>query len=110
MATLRGHALNPDDLAFVHSEGRSHGDSTEDCLADFAGRPMGILVSARMLLDEVRADHLVFDFTGVMDVGDEFLEELLAKAHPDTHLEAVNVPPALYEKVVSAFATRQGLR
>jgi superfamily II DNA or RNA helicase len=51
LVRLKGHVLNPDDIAYVHSLGRSHGETTEDCLADFAGRPMGIMVSAQMLLE-----------------------------------------------------------
>ena len=46
-----GHILTADDVAFVHSEGASHGDSTEDCLTYFADQPRGILVSAQMLLE-----------------------------------------------------------
>lgn len=51
LVQLAGPVLKPDDIAFLHSHGRSHGETTEDCLADFAGRPMGIMVSAQMLLE-----------------------------------------------------------
>ena len=51
LGSLKGHVLNRDDVAYLHSEGRSHGESAEDCLTDFAARPMGIMVSAQMLLE-----------------------------------------------------------
>lgn len=46
-----GHILTPDDIAFVHSERVSHGESAEECLSYFADKPRGILVSAQMLLE-----------------------------------------------------------
>ncbi len=65
-------------------------------------------LSARLLLGEATAKVLVLDFTGVMDVGEEFLDEVFVRyagAHPGVTLSAVNVPAAL-EPAVHAFTRR----
>jgi hypothetical protein len=59
-------------------------------------------LSARILLCDLEADQAELDFTGVMDVGDEFLEEVFqvwGKAHPSVHLIPVNVPEALAPRI-----------
>lgn len=60
-------------------------------------------LSARLLLQEVQADVVTLDFTGVMEVAEEFLEEVFvrwADANPLTVLRAVNVPDTLRERVL----------
>lgn len=52
-------------------------------------------LSARLLLDGVRSGEVTLDFTGVFDVGDEFLEEvfaLLAPWHAQVQLKVVRLP------------------
>jgi hypothetical protein len=63
-------------------------------------------LSARILLCDLDADEALLDFTGVMDVGDEFLEEvfqLWAKAHPSVQLLPVNVSEALASRIDAAI-------
>ncbi len=68
--------------------------------------PAGSLfrLSARFLLADVNARSVVLDFSGVEEVGDEFLEELfqvLPRRQPGLRLEAVNVPVPLRRQVLS---------
>ena len=59
-------------------------------------------LSARLLLSELTADELVLDFTGVMDVGEEFLEEVFTcfpQANPGVQLAIVNLPPGVRARV-----------
>jgi hypothetical protein len=59
-------------------------------------------LSARILLCDLEADEAELDFTGVMDVGDEFLEEIFqvwSKAHPSVQLIPVNVPQELAARI-----------
>jgi hypothetical protein len=63
-------------------------------------------LSARILLCDLDADEAQLDFTGVMDVGDEFLEEIFqvwARAHPSIQLIPVNVPEALAARIDAAM-------
>jgi hypothetical protein len=61
-------------------------------------------LSARLLLSEVvpEATSVVLDFTGVVDVGDEFLEEIFQRwaiDHGAVRLSTENVAPGLQPKV-----------
>jgi DNA-binding Lrp family transcriptional regulator len=52
-------------------------------------------LSARLLLDEVEAGEVTLDFTGVADIGEEFLEEIFlvwAPAHPRVVLRVAHLP------------------
>ncbi len=52
-------------------------------------------LSARLLLDGVRSGAVTLDFTGVMDIGEEFLEEIFlvwAPAHPHASLKVAHLP------------------
>ena len=65
-------------------------------------------LSARLLLDEVEAGEVTLDFTGVVDVGEEFLEEIFAvwaPAHPRVHLRVVHLP-ARFAPMFMDFARR----
>jgi DNA-binding Lrp family transcriptional regulator len=64
-------------------------------------------LSGRLLLQDVAADIVTLDFTGVMEASEEFLEEVFlrwADANPLTVLRAVNVPDALRERVQKYLA------
>ncbi|MBL8921132.1 MAG: DUF4325 domain-containing protein [Myxococcaceae bacterium] len=55
-------------------------------------------LSARLLLLDVPPGEVVVDFTGVDDLGDEFLEELFlvwAPAHPEVTLKVAHLPSKL---------------
>lgn len=55
-------------------------------------------LSARLLMMDVQAGHVTLDFTGVTDLGDEFLDELFlvwAPAHPRVTLQVVHLPSKL---------------
>jgi hypothetical protein len=59
-------------------------------------------LSARMLLCDAAADEVLLDFTGVMEVGDEFLEEIFVvwhKTHASVRLIPINVPPELADRI-----------
>jgi DNA-binding transcriptional ArsR family regulator len=65
-------------------------------------------LSARLLMMDVVAGHVSVDFTGVMELGDEFLEELFlvwAPAHPRSTLQVVHLPSKFAEQFF-AFARR----
>jgi hypothetical protein len=52
-------------------------------------------LSARLLLDEVGPGEVTLDFTGVIDIGEEFLEEIFlvwAPAHPHVTLKVAHLP------------------
>ncbi len=52
-------------------------------------------LSARLLLDEVGPGEVTLDFTGVADIGEEFLEEIFlvwAPAHPHVTLKIAHLP------------------
>lgn len=52
-------------------------------------------LSARLLLDEAPAGEVTLDFTGVADIGEEFLEEIFlvwAPAHPRVALRVAHLP------------------
>ena len=53
-------------------------------------------LSARLLLDGVESGEVTLNFTGVVDVGEEFLDEVFlvwAPAHPRASLRVVHLPP-----------------
>ena len=59
-------------------------------------------LSARLLLSDVTAGHVVLDFRGVEDIGDEFLEEIFvrwAADHPKVTIEIVNLTPGLMPRM-----------
>ena len=65
-------------------------------------------LSARLLMLDVVAGHVTLDFTGVVELGDEFLEELFlvwAPAHPRVTLQVVHQPSKLAPQFF-AFARR----
>lgn len=65
-------------------------------------------LSARLLMLDVVAGHVTLDFTGVSELGDEFLEELFlvwAPAHPRVTLQVVHLP-AKFAPQFFAFARR----
>ena len=65
-------------------------------------------LSARLLMLDVVAGHVTMDFTGVMELGDEFLEELFlvwAPAHPRVTLQVVHLP-SKFAAQFFAFARR----
>jgi len=52
-------------------------------------------LSARLLLDEVESGEVTLDFTGVADIGEEFLDEVFlvwAPAHPRVALRVAHLP------------------
>ncbi len=52
-------------------------------------------LSARLLLDEVTGGEVTLDFTGVIDVSEEFLDEIFlvwAPAHPAVSLKIAHLP------------------
>jgi superfamily II DNA or RNA helicase len=59
------HVLDPEDLAFLHSQGNSEGRDSESFINAFLTRPRGILVSAQMLLegfDDPQIDTVVITY------------------------------------------------
>lgn len=77
-------------------------------LLDVASAGSLYRLSARLLLSDVEADELTLDFTGVMDVSEEFLEEIFhvwARRHPTVRIEAANIPDAL-RPVCARFVPR----
>lgn len=65
-------------------------------------------LSARLLMLDVVAGHVTLDFTGVSELGDEFLEELFlvwAPAHPRVTLQVVHLP-SKFAPQFFAFARR----
>jgi len=59
-------------------------------------------LSARILLADLEANEALLDFRGVMDIGDEFLEEIFhvwGRAHPGVRLIPINVSPDWAELV-----------
>lgn len=55
-------------------------------------------LSARLLLLDVEAGEVTLDFTGVAELGDEFLDELFlawAPAHPQVTLKVAHLPARL---------------
>ena len=66
-------------------------------------------LSARLLLDGLTAGEAVLDFTGVVDVGEEFLEEIFvvwAPAHPRVSLRVEHLP-SKYAAMLFALARKQ---
>lgn len=52
-------------------------------------------LSARLLLDGIESGEVTLNFTGVMEVGEEFLDEVFlvwAPAHPRASLRVVHMP------------------
>lgn len=65
-------------------------------------------LSARLLMMDVVAGHVTLDFTGVVELGEEFLEELFlvwAPAHPRVTLQVVHLP-SKFAPQFFAFARR----
>jgi hypothetical protein len=65
-------------------------------------------LSARLLMMDVQAGHVTLDFTGIVDLGEEFLEELFlswAPRHPRVTLQVVHLP-AKFAPQFFAFAKR----
>lgn len=65
-------------------------------------------LSARLLMLDVPPGEVVVDFTGVDDLGDEFLEELFlvwAPAHPEVTLKVAHLPSKL-ARTFFGFARR----
>lgn len=65
-------------------------------------------LSARLLLLDVVAGQVTLDFTGVIELGDEFLEEVFlvwAPAHPRVSLQVAHLPSKLAPQFF-AFARR----
>ncbi|MFO0595495.1 MAG: hypothetical protein U0228_09330 [Myxococcaceae bacterium] len=65
-------------------------------------------LSARLLLMDVRAGEVELDFTGVIELGDEFLDEVFlrwAPANPAARLVVRHLPAALAPQFF-AFAKR----
>lgn len=63
-------------------------------------------LSARLLMMDVSAGHVTLDFTGVAELGEEFLHELFlvwAPAHPRVTLQVVHLP-AKFAPQFFAFA------
>jgi hypothetical protein len=68
-------------------------------------------LSARLLLDGVTAGEVTLDFTGVVDVTEEFLEEVFlawAPAHPAVTLKVAHLP-ARFAPLLFGLARRKGL-
>lgn len=68
-------------------------------------------LSARLLLDGVEAGEVTLDFTGVADVGEEFLEEVFltwAPAHPAVTLKVAHLP-ARFAPLFFDLARKKGL-
>ncbi len=66
-------------------------------------------LSARLLMLDVVSGHVTLDFTGVVELGEEFLEELFlvwAPAHPQVTLQLVHLP-AKFAPQFFAFAKKQ---
>lgn len=62
---------------------------------DVASAGSSYRLSARLLLDEVTGGEVTLDFTGVVDVGEEFLDEIFlvwAPAHPAVTLKIAHLP------------------
>jgi biotin operon repressor len=69
-------------------------------------------LSARLLLLEVRAGAVLVDFTGVEQLGEEFLEELFlvwAPLHPEVTLAVAHLPAKLAPQFF-AFAKQAAAR
>lgn len=65
-------------------------------------------LSARLLMLDVKAGHVTLDFTGVTELGEEFLDELFlvwAPAHPRVTLQVAHLPSKLAPQFF-AFARR----
>ena len=89
---------NPQRLTF-HAQARLARSQT----VDVASAGSLYRLSARLLLADVSdCDELTLDFTGVVDLGDEFIEEVFegwAHAHPLTKLRIVNLDPKLMRRL-----------
>ena len=68
-------------------------------------------LSARLLLLDVKAGEVTLDFTGVVELGDEFLDEVFlvwAKANPHVRLQVAHLPSRLAPQFFN-FARRPSL-
>ncbi|MEW5743710.1 MAG: hypothetical protein AB1938_32660 [Myxococcota bacterium] len=68
-------------------------------------------LSARLLLDGVTAGEVTLDFTGVVDVSEEFLEEIFlvwAPANPAVTLKVAHLP-ARFAPLLFGLARRKGM-
>lgn len=68
-------------------------------------------LSARLLLDGVEAGEVTLDFTGVVDLSEEFLEEVFlvwAPAHPAATLKVSHLP-ARFAPMLFDLARKKGL-
>ncbi|MHB8878420.1 MAG: hypothetical protein ACYC8T_32390 [Myxococcaceae bacterium] len=72
-------------------------------------------LSARLLLDGVESGEVTLDFTGVADLGEEFIEEVFlvwAPAHPRVNLRVEHLParfaPMLFDLGRRVLAPAQG--
>jgi hypothetical protein len=69
-------------------------------------------LSARLLMLDVRPGEVTLDFTGVAELGDEFLDELFlvwAPAHPRVTLKVAHLPSSLATTFFD-FARKQSPR
>ena len=69
-------------------------------------------LSARLLLDDVAHGEVTLDFTGVVDVGEEFLDEVFlvwAPAHPLVTLRIAHLP-SKYAPMLFALARKPDAR
>jgi superfamily II DNA or RNA helicase len=51
LSEAQGHPLELDDIGYLHSKRNSLGTDADSFLASFSGKPRGIIVSAKMLLE-----------------------------------------------------------
>lgn len=68
-------------------------------------------LSARLLLDGVESGEVTLDFTGVVDLSEEFLDEVFlvwAPAHPAATLKVAHLP-ARFAPMLFALARKKGL-
>jgi hypothetical protein len=73
-------------------------DDTKRQRVEVASAGSVFRLSARQLLDGVDADELVLDFDGVVELGDDFLEEVFgrsARKNPRVAIGIVNLAPEL---------------
>jgi hypothetical protein len=89
---------------------RSAPASTEERTSDLGARTLRVAsagslyrLSARQLLEDVAGQELTLDFTGVHELGDEFVEELgtWALAHPATKVQVENLDPTLAPRLAA---------
>lgn len=70
-------------------------------------------LSARLLLDGIESGEVTLNFTGVVDVGEEFLEEVFlvwAPAHPRASLRVAHLPPQFAHLILDLARKNRELR